>query len=302
VKGDELMTVDQMLVELGGVSRRTFYRWREIGHAPAGLKLPNAPEQVEQEPSSMGSLVHPAFEHDIRGALAALRTARGTYGLSLPEECPDLFEPAIAALDARLDRLDELVTEAALQASRPQGVLLDLAPASDAVRDPLENVSRLLRQHCRQDRYYIGNAGRLYGQISAIRSAVTGLKELYAGRAWRSFAATAILVTGTGGAGKTHLLCDLARSRAANGQPTIIALGEQFERGPIEADLGRIIGFHSPAGQLLATFEVACQTSGEIGLIIIDGLNEPTDRGHRSRRFLRRARAPSSPRRGPRVE
>lgn len=220
----------------------------------------------------------PTFEHDIRGALAALRTARGTYGLSLPEERPDLFEPAIAALDARLDRLDELVTEAALQACRPQGVLPDLAPASDAVRDPLENVSRLLRQHCRQDRYYIGNAGHLYGQTSAIRSAVTGLKELYAGRAWRSFAATAILVTGTGGAGKTHLLCDLARNRAANGQPTIIALGEQFEHGPIEADLGRIIGFHSPAGQLLATFEVACQTSGEIGLIIIDALNEPTDR------------------------
>ena len=41
---------------------------------------------------------------------------------------------------------------------------------------------------------------------------------------------------------------------------TIIALGEQFEHGPIEADLGRIIGFHSPAGQLLATFDAACQT------------------------------------------
>ena len=28
------MTVAQVLDELGGVSRRTFYRWREIGHAP----------------------------------------------------------------------------------------------------------------------------------------------------------------------------------------------------------------------------------------------------------------------------
>lgn len=46
MKGDELMTVDQMLVELGGVSRRTFYRWREIGHAPAGLKLPNGEIRV----------------------------------------------------------------------------------------------------------------------------------------------------------------------------------------------------------------------------------------------------------------
>ena len=38
---DELLTVSQVLVELGGVSRRTFYRWRELGHAPAGIKLPN---------------------------------------------------------------------------------------------------------------------------------------------------------------------------------------------------------------------------------------------------------------------
>jgi predicted DNA-binding transcriptional regulator AlpA len=40
-KGDELLTVDRVLAELGGVPRRTFYRWREIGKAPAGIKLPN---------------------------------------------------------------------------------------------------------------------------------------------------------------------------------------------------------------------------------------------------------------------
>ncbi|WP_433463319.1 helix-turn-helix transcriptional regulator [Spirillospora sp. CA-128828] len=40
-KRDELLTVDQVLEALGGISRRTFYRWREIGKAPAGIKLPN---------------------------------------------------------------------------------------------------------------------------------------------------------------------------------------------------------------------------------------------------------------------
>ncbi|SDI64924.1 helix-turn-helix transcriptional regulator [Nonomuraea jiangxiensis] len=38
---DELLTVRQVLDELGGVSRRTFYRWREIGKAPEGIRLPN---------------------------------------------------------------------------------------------------------------------------------------------------------------------------------------------------------------------------------------------------------------------
>jgi predicted DNA-binding transcriptional regulator AlpA len=38
---DELMTVEQVLAELCGVSRRTFYRWRELGKAPRGIRLPN---------------------------------------------------------------------------------------------------------------------------------------------------------------------------------------------------------------------------------------------------------------------
>ncbi|MGW4662257.1 helix-turn-helix transcriptional regulator [Streptosporangium sandarakinum] len=38
---DELLTVAQVLDELGGVSRRTFYRWRELGRAPKCIQLPN---------------------------------------------------------------------------------------------------------------------------------------------------------------------------------------------------------------------------------------------------------------------
>jgi predicted DNA-binding transcriptional regulator AlpA len=38
---DELLTVAQVLAELGGVSRRTFYRWRELGRAPVCVQLPN---------------------------------------------------------------------------------------------------------------------------------------------------------------------------------------------------------------------------------------------------------------------
>src|ERR1700747_168442 len=38
---DELMNVAQILAELCGVSERTFYRWRELGRAPKGIRLPN---------------------------------------------------------------------------------------------------------------------------------------------------------------------------------------------------------------------------------------------------------------------
>lgn len=38
---DELMSVAEMCAELGGVPRRTFYRWRELGLGPKCLKIPN---------------------------------------------------------------------------------------------------------------------------------------------------------------------------------------------------------------------------------------------------------------------
>jgi predicted DNA-binding transcriptional regulator AlpA len=46
MRRDELLTVDQILDELGGVSRRTFFRWRELGRAPACIKLPNGELRV----------------------------------------------------------------------------------------------------------------------------------------------------------------------------------------------------------------------------------------------------------------
>jgi hypothetical protein len=40
------MTVREVLAELKGVSRRTFYRWREIGIAPECIRLPNGELRV----------------------------------------------------------------------------------------------------------------------------------------------------------------------------------------------------------------------------------------------------------------
>lgn len=43
---DELLTVPQVLAMLGGLSRRTFYRWRELGRAPECVRLPNGELRV----------------------------------------------------------------------------------------------------------------------------------------------------------------------------------------------------------------------------------------------------------------
>ncbi|MFF4537937.1 helix-turn-helix transcriptional regulator [Streptomyces aureus] len=48
-KSAELLTVRQVLEELGGISRRTFYRWRELRIAPACIRLPNGELRVRRD-------------------------------------------------------------------------------------------------------------------------------------------------------------------------------------------------------------------------------------------------------------
>lgn len=40
------MTVPDVLAALRGVSKRTFYRWRELGKAPTCIRLPNGELRV----------------------------------------------------------------------------------------------------------------------------------------------------------------------------------------------------------------------------------------------------------------
>ncbi|MFF7334130.1 helix-turn-helix transcriptional regulator [Streptomyces sp. NPDC090306] len=48
-RGIELLTVRQVLEELGGVSRRTFYRWRELHIAPPCVRLPNGELRIRRD-------------------------------------------------------------------------------------------------------------------------------------------------------------------------------------------------------------------------------------------------------------
>lgn len=43
---DKLLTVPEVLAVLNTVSRRTFYRWRELGIAPECVRLPNGELRV----------------------------------------------------------------------------------------------------------------------------------------------------------------------------------------------------------------------------------------------------------------
>jgi predicted site-specific integrase-resolvase len=44
----DLMTVREVLAELNGVSRDTFYRWRQLGVASPAIRLPNGELRIRR--------------------------------------------------------------------------------------------------------------------------------------------------------------------------------------------------------------------------------------------------------------
>ena len=46
--GNELLTLDQVLTELGAVPRSTFFRWKALGRAPKTIKFPNGSLRVRR--------------------------------------------------------------------------------------------------------------------------------------------------------------------------------------------------------------------------------------------------------------
>ncbi|WP_030173245.1 helix-turn-helix transcriptional regulator [Spirillospora albida] len=45
---DELLTIAEVLSELKGISRATFYRWRATGRGPSSTRLPNGQVRIRR--------------------------------------------------------------------------------------------------------------------------------------------------------------------------------------------------------------------------------------------------------------
>jgi hypothetical protein len=84
----------------------------------------------------------------------------------------------------------------------------------------------------------------------------------------------AMLLTGEAGSGKTHLLCDVAKQRIDAGLPTLVLLGQQFDRGDIWRQIIDRLGLACTRDELLGGLEAAAQAAGGRALIFVDAINE----------------------------
>ena len=90
-----------------------------------------------------------------------------------------------------------------------------------------------------------------------------------------------MIVKGDAGVGKTHLLCDIAWRRLADGRPTVVLMGQQFTttESPWIQARAQLDLLDLSAEQFVGALEAAAQAAGCRALFMIDAINE--GEGHR---------------------
>ena len=89
-----------------------------------------------------------------------------------------------------------------------------------------------------------------------------------------------LLLRGLAGTGKTHLLCDVARRRIEEGQPTVLLMGQRFvsHEEPWQQLLQQADLPGMSAEEFVGALEASAQASGARALILIDAINEGSGR------------------------
>ena len=83
-----------------------------------------------------------------------------------------------------------------------------------------------------------------------------------------------LLLFGNAGVGKTHLFCDVAKSRERADQPTIVLLGEQFSREEPWSQILKLLGLTWSVEDFLGALNAAGELRRCRTLLFIDALNE----------------------------
>lgn len=217
----------------------------------------------------------PAFDLRLGRHLAALRKSR-RFEWRAPKEHAATLTPLITSASDALDLVDaELTGALAALPGTPAPAMVDatlVAEAQDAVGAVFDAL-RVAETHGS----YVNEAASLYTSARKADEALYELASDLRGVAWQAARQRTLLITGEGGTGKTHLLCDVAASRAAEGLPTLIVLGQHLDTRPPLTQITERVQFAGSVADLLPTLNAAAEAVGRRGLVIIDALNESDD-------------------------
>ena len=208
--------------------------------------------------------------------LAALRIARRRWRMHGSRDTAESTS-SLDGVDAALDKAEAAVATH-ISALRDSEGLTD--PGSD-LRDAQDCMRTLIDG--RPEPSYSGHGAaerRVLGVLGRLR-------ELCGSAAAQAASSQELLVVGRAGVGKTHLLCDVATRRLHEGLPTVLMLGEDFDRRALSNQIPELLSFDGSLDELVGTLDAAAEAAQSIGLLMIDALND----SERAERWVSELRA-----------
>lgn len=161
----------------------------------------------------------------------------------------------------------------------------DLAPAAEAVANALGDIRNATaslhvgsnRSPSELDTAATDNSNRWHRAATLVRAIEEAAHPIThaLNRGWaQALDKRVVLLSGSGGCGKTHLLCDMATRLAANDQPAVLVFGNQLNVRTLWRDVYARTGAFEDQRAFFESLNAAGQMAGCRSLLLIDGLNE----------------------------
>jgi hypothetical protein len=205
--------------------------------------------------------------------LAELRQAR-RWPWRAPADVADKYAEVLPTCESACDQADATL---ALMIARARGTdeLPDVEATLGNAVEAIRPISNLLQGHSMtKDGYYVGDAASLYSDVRAATSALWRASQLARSAMTRAADEKLLLVSGHAGVGKTHLMCDVSAARTAEGRPTLLLLGQDFDSRALLPQIGELTQLGGSYQDVLEVLDASAEAASCIGLLIIDALNE----------------------------
>ena len=213
------------------------------------------------------------FETSWRKALAGLRECR-RFPWRMPEGASGKISDALVACVKSLDEVDTAIRSLV---SSLDG-FGDLATSDDQILDARQELSKLLillrTDYPRQTGHYMESVETLHFEARRAIGTLAILLDLAGSVATRAARSREVLIEGKVGTGKTHLLCDVAEKRMESGLPTVLVMGQEFDRRAPRNQIPELTSFDGSVEEEVAALATASEAAGAVGLLMIDALNE----------------------------
>jgi hypothetical protein len=177
------------------------------------------------------------------------------------EEVPDLLED-----------IEQVTAEVPIQ-----GLSKTLGQADDAIQELEPELRRLKEETQEENEARETTEKQTLYHLRQVRSEVFSLQNFVDSRGIQVAETPALKLLGKAGMGKTHLLCNVARSRVEEGYPTVLLLGENFLDRDIWTQIIERFGLNCTTEEFLSALDSLGRSRGVRSLMMIDALNESSD-------------------------